>query len=110
MSMSIIHVTQRYEDGREELRVELAAATEMAFRVAVAPQSDYDGLISAICAVIPALLRYDSDLMESADDGGRTRPKELDRTTVRRFVELYGAQIVNESVGLPEFAGVPNEP
>lgn len=85
------------------LRVDLAAASEMAFELHTSPDLGYDKAIAAICHVAPAMLAYDVALMEAADDGGRTRIPLSASEPVKDFVNRYRGHLKNISVALPPF-------
>jgi hypothetical protein len=93
-------------DNTPRLRVELAAATEMAFEVILRSGTNHDRLVAAVCHVAPALLLYDMAMMEAGDDGGRTRIPLQASIPVRDFLERYRDDLINISVELAPFAGI----
>ncbi|NJO83526.1 MAG: hypothetical protein HC828_12385 [Blastochloris sp.] len=96
--MSVLHL---YHAGRN-LRVEIAAASELAFEIVIAPELDYERLIADVCAVAPALMAYDVALMEEAG-GSLTRPPIDAVNATREFVAKYRRWLINVSVSLPPF-------
>jgi hypothetical protein len=97
-------VFQIVHRGIGRLHVELAAATSMSFDVLTDRTVDYAQLIADICEIAPIMMRYDTDMMEAADDGYRTEPQAADRRAINFFVRKYRARIKNAgSVGFGEF-------
>lgn len=73
------------EDSRV-LRVELVAATEMSFEIAVLSGKDgYQKTLQDICHIAPIMMRLDGDLMEMYDDAARTQPRKEDLIEVKKF-------------------------
>jgi hypothetical protein len=87
----------------DRLRVDLAAASEMAFELKMSPELDYEKAIAELCHVAPAMLAYDAALMESYDSGGKTKVPRVATQPVKDFVERYRKHLVNISVALPPF-------
>lgn len=99
--MTVFAIVQYPHGG---LGVELASATEMSFDLHLKPGDDYDRAIADLCALAPVLLRLDIDLMESADDGGRTKPRRKDLLEVEAFVNRWRSRIKNCNVAAGAFA------
>ena len=92
--------------GAGVIRVTLAAANELVFDVACRPEHDYDQTIADICRIAPTLMRYDAELAEAFDDGGRTQPNGLALKRIRMFTTAYRDRLSNCQV---DFGGFPQD-
>lgn len=101
----VFGITQK--DSR--LRVDIQAASDMAFELVIEPPVDYEKAIADICHVAPAMMLYDAALMETYDDGGRTKIPVIASEPVKDFVKRYKAHLVNISVSLPPFERIPTK-
>lgn len=78
------------------LRVEINAATEMSFEIAILAGKDgHQKTLEDICAIVPVMMRLDSDLMEMYDDAGRTQPRKEDLIAVKKFAVSHSFGEVN---------------
>lgn len=68
------------------LRVEMRAANELIFEIAILAGKDgHQKTLEDICAIAPVMMRLDMDLMEMYDDAGRTKPRQEDLIAVKKF-------------------------
>lgn len=95
--------------GSDRVRVELAAATEMVFEVVLRPGTDPEQVVADVCRIAPAMLEYDAAMMDAMDDPGRGRIPPGAYEAVKDFVRRYRARLINVSVALSPFEGVPTD-
>lgn len=88
-------------DKPQTLHVELVAATQMEFDISFA-RKDFSQVILDICRVAPAMMSYDSDLMEAFDDAFRTHPKQIDKTQIAIFLKTYRGAMSNIDIDFLE--------
>jgi hypothetical protein len=98
-----VTVLQISQVSLTRLRVELVAATEMAFELTLAGNLDYGQAIADVCAVAPAMMTYDAALMEAYDGPGVVRRLLGPRRQIEAFVRRYQTQLTNISVAFPPF-------
>jgi uncharacterized Zn ribbon protein len=76
--------TQSGEGGESRLYGSGNSATEIEFSVSL-KRAEYDEAISRFCAVLPALLRADAELMEMYDGDLSSKPSPEDIQTIQQF-------------------------
>ncbi len=92
---TVLHI---YHVSMTRLRVQLAGVTELVFELALSGEFDYDQVIADICAVAPAMMRYDASLMAAYDGPTKAHLMLGDRRQIEAFVQRYQTQFTNISV------------
>ncbi|MGL5877149.1 MAG: hypothetical protein ACRC2V_05135 [Xenococcaceae cyanobacterium] len=59
----------------------------MSFKVQIPPQG-VAYLVKDLCRIAPIFMRLDGDLMESFDNGCRTKPSDSDILTIKQWVQM----------------------
>jgi hypothetical protein len=82
------------------LKVRILAATEIYFEVNTQPSGHHE-MLEKVCLIAPKMVRLDGDMMESFDNGGRTKINRVDASVIQKFSEVF--EFRNVQCALPGF-------
>lgn len=89
-------------DERGRLRMQLTAATEMKFSLAL-DGLDYDRVFEDVCNLCPILIRMDAEIAELFDGDLDREPSAEDTEVIAEFVRRYRAALLDVEVGVDAF-------
>jgi hypothetical protein len=101
MTRHLIFEISHDDQKSQTLHVVLVAATQMEFDISFVGK-DFSEVIKDISNVAPAMMSYDSDLMEAFDDAFRTQPKMADKAIIANFMKKYRGVMSNVNIDFLE--------